>query len=117
MLRKWHVPIATASCSEELSEDLEDIPTWEEINPVGVGNVKLDKQAEQIQKLLGVLASISGCTHLAEHHIRTNDAVPIKLPPYRLHCETVRTELDEMYHRTEFSTCNRDRTENGEEHP
>ena len=93
MLRKWHVPIATACYSEELSEDHEDIPTWEEINPVGVGNVKLgekltDKQAEQIQKLLGeysrVFQAKPGCTHLAEHHIRTKDAVPIKLPPYRL---------------------------------
>ena len=108
MLRKWHVPIATACYSEELSEDHEDIPTWEEINPVGVGNVKLgekltDKQAEQIQKLLGeysrVFQAKPGCTHLAEHHIRTKDAVPIKLPPYRLphaYRETVKTELDEM---------------------
>ena len=108
MLRKWHVPIATACYSEELSEDHEDIPTWEEINPVGVGNVKLgekltDKQAEQIQKLLGEYSRIfqakPGCTHLAEHHIRTKDAVPIKLPPYRLphaYRETVKTELDEM---------------------
>ena len=44
MLQKWHVPIATAGYSEELSEDHEDIPTWEEINPVGVGNVKLGEK-------------------------------------------------------------------------
>ena len=69
MLRKWHVPIATACCSEELSEDLEDIPTWEEINPVGVGNVKLDKQAEQIQKLLGEYSRVFQDVHTLQNII------------------------------------------------
>lgn len=46
-----------------------------------------------------VLQANPGRTTLGEHHIRTNDAKPVKLPPFRLphtYQEQVRKELDEM---------------------
>ena len=59
------------------------ITTWKEVNPDGVGNVKLGKkltnnQVEQIQKLLGEYTQRVNPdlrTHLTEDHIRTTEGL------------------------------------------
>ena len=82
-----------------------DLPMWNDSldGTLTVGEQLTEQQKAELQSLLtefeDVLQPKPGQTSLAEHHIRTNDAKPVKLPPYRLphaYREQVRKELDEM---------------------
>ena len=82
-----------------------DLPLWNDSldGTPTVGEQLTEQQKTELQSLLtefeDVLQPKPGQTTLAEHHIRTNDAKPVKLPPYRLpyaYREQVRKELDEM---------------------
>lgn len=68
-----------------------------------VGEQLTEQQRMELQGLLteieDVLQANPGRTTLGEHHIRTNNAKPVKLPLFRLphaYREQVRKELDEM---------------------
>ena len=82
-----------------------DLPLWNDSldGTPTVGEQLTEQQKTELQSLLtefkDVLQPKPGQTTLAEHHIRTNNAKPVKLPPYRLphaYREQVRKELDEM---------------------
>ena len=82
-----------------------DLPLWNDSldGTLTVGEQLTEQQKAELQSLLtefeDVLQPKPGQISLAEHHIRTNDAKPVKLPPYRLphaYREQVRKELDEM---------------------
>ena len=92
---------------EEIQEDELEIPSWrsgESGNNIRMGEELDSKQrAELTELLLGkfakVLSDKPGRTSLHEHRIETDDAKPIRLPPYRLphaYRERVRKELRDM---------------------
>ena len=69
-----------------------------------VGKQLTEQQKTQLQSILAefedVLQPKPGQTTLAEHHIQTDNAKPVKLPPYRLphaYHEQLHKELDEMF--------------------
>ena len=80
-----------------------DLPLWNNSldGTPTVGEQLTEQQKTELQSLLelDVLQPKPGQTTLAVHHILTNDAKPVKLPPYRLphaYREQVRKKLDEM---------------------
>ena len=107
MLRKWHVPTSTGYFAKDAdpqgSED--EVPTWDD---GGSGELRVGEQLDEAQRgeleaLLAefdvVLQKYPGHTQLTEHDIVTGEALPIRLPPYRLphaYRETVWKELKEM---------------------
>ena len=111
MLRKWHTPTATATsyAAEEVEGDgkEDDVLVWkeEEVSdhqPTVGEQLSSDEQRELkelMRRYAGVLQNQPGHTTLAEHHISTGTAHPIRLPPYRIphaYREAVQKELREM---------------------
>ena len=86
-------------------EDDFDAPVWNEAldkQPI-IGEQLNQQQREELQEMLSefedVLRNEPGRTSLAEHHIDTGTANPMRLPPYRLphaYRESVQEELGEM---------------------
>ena len=109
MLRPWCMPNEVSGLAEEISDlDLDDVPVWKEQPSTGLtessfGEKLSEEQIGEVKTLLGrfadVIKDVPGQTELAQHQIRTGDAQPIRLPPYRIphaYRETVKKEIAEM---------------------
>ena len=111
MLKDYHVREGDGDqgsyFSEEYQEDELEIPSWrggESEKIVRMGEELDSKQrAELTELLLGKFASVMsdkpGRTRLYEHRIETDNANPVRSPPYRLphtYRERVRKELIDM---------------------
>ena len=105
MLQRWHTPIETGFLTMRVSDELEDIPYWDdtEDGAAKVGNHLTQSQVQELHSLLNMYDSVfqdlPGHTTLAEYHIPTDKGVPVRLPPYRIpHAfrEEVHKELKEM---------------------
>ena len=93
-----------ALLAEDVNAD-DDIVLWERnsVDPPTFNESLSPHQTKELQALLrqfpGILGPEPGRTHIIEHFIDTNNASPIKLPPYRLphaHRDAVNQELEEM---------------------
>lgn len=82
-----------------------DIPAWNDSDEgqAKQGHGLSEKQTQELGELLrefeSLFTALPGHTTVAEHHISTGDASPIRIPPYRLpHALTdqVKQELEEM---------------------
>lgn len=107
MLQKWHSPAPSVLLAQDAVEEMdsEELPSWND--PSG-GNARVGDQlsSEQLQELSVLLTTfkdvfqtLPGHTTVTEHRIITGDAVPVRLPPYRIpHAlrEEVHEELKEM---------------------
>ena len=110
MLRPWHVPKGTGYYVEEVSDtEQDDVPVWSEgpdsngeDQPLFGDQLSSEQRADMntlLEEYTDVMQNNPGKTTLAQHHIRTGDARPVKLPPYRLphaYRETVKKELQDM---------------------
>ena len=110
MLRSWHAPEATGYYCEDFTDtDQDDVPVWNEgsessgVEQPSFGEQLSAGQRAEVEALLeehsDVMRNYPGRTMLAEHHIRTGDSRPVRLPPYRLphaYRETVKKELQDM---------------------
>ena len=108
MLKQWYVPTETGylvDISVDSHED--DIPTWKENDGKSTQFQIADRlsNAEKAQ-LLDLLVEFKdifqnkpGLTTMAEHRIYTRDAVPVRLPPYRIahaYRSAVKEEIEQM---------------------
>ena len=111
MLKDYHVREGAGdqvSCfSEEYQEDELEIPSWrggESEKIVRMGEELDSKQRAELTELLigkfaRVMSDKPGRTSLYEHRIETDNAKPVRSPPYRLphaYRERVRKELIDM---------------------
>ena len=111
MLREWHSPSGTSCWAEEIpngddSDEIDDIVTWSSLGDSGqpvVGDQLSPDKLGDIQSLWARFAMVldenPGRTTVTEHHIKTGEASPIRLPPYRIpyaYRDTVQNELKEM---------------------
>ena len=115
MLRKWHAPSAVGYWAQELERErdetgeADDVPFWNEGADDGtsdaatLGEQLSVQQKQDLQDLMdanaGVFRNQPGRTTMAEHHIHSGTAHPVRLPPYRLpyaHRDNVKKELAEM---------------------
>ena len=86
----------------------EEVPVWREEesserSEPGFGDKLSEEQQCEVRSLLGefeeVIKDTPGRTSLAQHEMRTGEARPIRLPPYRIphaYRDTVKTEIEEM---------------------
>ena len=92
MLRKWYVPTSTGYFTKDTEQQAskDEVPTWDDGSS---GDLRAGEQLDEAQRgeleaLLaefdGVLVKHSGHTQLTEHDIETGEALPLRLPPYRL---------------------------------
>lgn len=110
MLKRWQQPLTNAYWSGDAlseQEEEEEEADWNAVNDT-IGSEKIsgqlsDKEHEELKQMLqnysDVLQDYPGRRQIAEHHITTGTAQPIKLPPYRLphaYRERVQQELDQM---------------------
>ena len=92
MLREWVSLEDNAFTAEEIDPEMEedDIILWErgETEPPTVNSGLTEQQAKDLQSLLQgfskTLGPDPGRTSIAEHSIETENAQPVRLPPYRL---------------------------------
>ena len=112
MLKAFQVrrPVESSYWVEDITdcddpEDDFDVPVWNETldEQPTIGEQLNEQQQKELWKMLkefnDVLQNEPGRTALAEHHIDTGTATPIRLPPYRLshaYRESVQKELGEM---------------------
>ena len=109
MLRKWHSPTALSCWAEEIvEEDREDddIITFFDCNNgqlPKIGEHLVPQQKADIESLWkdfhSVLDEKPRRTSITEHRISTDNAKPIRLPPYRIphaYRDTVFQEIQEM---------------------
>ena len=109
MLKEFQVrcPEQLVGIAEEVTGESfeEDLPLWDDGSDgkPAIGEQLTDAQRSEISSILAtfqdVLQPRPGRTTLAEHHIRTKEDNPVKLPPYRLphaYQEQVYQELQEM---------------------
>ena len=81
---------------------------WKEGDTVSLDSCYMGEQltAEQraelcalLREFLGVMSNMPEVTSMAEHRIKTGDARPVKLPPYRIpqaYREAIQLEVKEM---------------------
>ena len=105
MLREWVALKEDALLAEDVNAKDDDIVLWERnsVDPPTFNEYLSTQPAKELQVLLrqfsDVLGPEPGRTHIIEHCIDTDNASPIKLPPYRLphaYCDAVNEELEEM---------------------
>ena len=108
MLREWHSPTALSCWTEEIADDEpegDDIVTWfdPQTSAPQIGQTLSQQQTHDIHSLCTIFSTIlkdkPGRTSIIEHSINTDDAQPIRLPPYRIphsYRDIVQTELKEM---------------------
>ena len=109
MLRPWHVPTDVSYMAEEVPvTELEEVPVWRESDNENMSKPQLGKKLSQQQRtdletllksFADVIRDVPGRTSLIEHHIRTGNANPIRLPPYRIphaYRDAVKEEIEEM---------------------
>ena len=95
----------TCFLEEVLQEGVDEIPAWKD-DTVGEAHFGEQLSTEQTIQMKGVMDEFQeifsnrpGRTNLMQHHIRTVDACPVRMRPYRLphaYRETVLQELEEM---------------------
>ena len=106
MLRQWHPPVSTFQAQEVSdSSEEEDIPAWNDSDGgqakqgIGLSHKQTLELGELLREFESLFTALPGHTTVAEHHVSTGDAGPIRLTPYRLpHAfrDHVKQELDEM---------------------
>ena len=106
MLRQWHSPVSTFQAQEVYdSSEEEDIPAWNDSDGgqakqgIGLSHKQTQELGELLREFESLFTALPGHTTVAEHHVSTGDAGPIRLTPYRLpHAfrDHVKQELDEM---------------------
>ena len=105
MLRRWVTPKEDAFVAEDLDAEDDGIVLWERnnVDPPKFNESFSPQQARDLQGILrqfpDVLGPEPGRTHIVEHCIDTDNAPPIRLPPYRLphaYRDAVNNELEEM---------------------
>ncbi|KAL5516825.1 hypothetical protein EMCRGX_G002246 [Ephydatia muelleri] len=109
MLKAFHVRTEAVGYMEEdvLEEGVDDIPVWKEEVAAGAkfGDELGAEQLRQVKEVLkecheqSIFSNQPGRTHLMQHHIKTGDARPVRMPQYRLphaYRELVDKELQEM---------------------
>ena len=108
MLKQWYVPTETGylvDISVDSHED--DIPAWKENDGESTQFQIADRlsNAEKAQLLdlfvefKDIFQNKPGLTTMAEHRIYTGDAVPVRLPPYRIahaYRSAVKEEIEQM---------------------
>ena len=107
MLCPWCIPKETSGLAEEISDlESDEVPVWKEEessdgSEPGFGDKVSEEQCCEVRTLLGeVIKDTPGRTSLAQHQIRTGEARPIRLPPYRIphaYRDTVKREIKEMF--------------------
>ena len=107
MLQKWHSPASSVLLAQVAAEEMEpeEIPTWNDAKG-GQARISRHLSAKQIKELRQLLAKfgevfqpLPGHTAIAEHRIMTGEAIPTRLPPYRIphaYRDDVQHELMEM---------------------
>eukprot|EP00731_Ephydatia_muelleri_P007946 Em0004g284a len=107
MLKEYHLrpPMHTNGFNdEEGTEEESEVPLWNDITKEEPKTGKHLTEAQQELKVLlkknsDLFSNSPGRTTLAEHHIETGDAYPVKLPPYRVphaYRDSLEKELKEM---------------------
>ena len=106
MLRQWHPPVSTFQAQEVSdSSEEEDIPAWNDSDGgqakqgIGLSHKQTLELGELLREFESLFTALPGHTTVAEHHVSTGDAGPIRLTPYRLpHAfrDHVKQEIDEM---------------------
>jgi hypothetical protein len=106
MLRKWHVQSSTNYLCEEVAEDMEEVPGWNDgvEGEAKVGEQLTREQNKELEELLAefgdVFQKYPGYTDLAEHSVKVGDAPPIRLSPYRLphaYHDIVQDEIQDIF--------------------
>ena len=108
MLKEYHLrPPMHTNCfnDEEGTEEESEVPLWNDITKEEpkTGKHLTEAQQQELKVLLkknsDLFSNSPGRTTLAEHHIETGDAYPVKLPPYRVphaYRDSLEKELKEM---------------------
>ena len=105
MLKKWNTITPAAYFTQELEDEQDEIPFWNDVDlrSAQAGQHLCAAQVQDLSQLLqqfsDVFQLLPGQTTVIEHHIETGEALPVRQVPYRVpHAfrEQVDRELKDM---------------------